>query len=192
LYRKQLKDADISDETVHGLLAKPMSDFNERVKARAFIAPKTIPVELILFGFIESVPRIFYVSQKTAKVVEQDFKYAIGSGSSAATTMMEWRGISEDSSLDEVLYALYEAKRIAETGPPVGKKMTMLAFIEPDGKLGQVTFKDMPLLAEAFDQFGPKPISPDWRLPGRITGAVARSNPESTTHDSQSPPPSQE
>ena len=142
--------------------------------------------------FTNSRGEPFYVSQKTAKVAEQEFKYAIGSGSGAATTMMEWRGISEDSSLDEVLYALYEGKRIAETGPPVGKKMTMLAFIEPDGELRQVTFEDMRLLEEAFGQFGPQPISPAWRLPGRITGAVARSNPESTTRDLRSPLPSPE
>jgi hypothetical protein len=110
LYKKRLEDAAVSDETIYNLLWKPMDDFRNRVADRAAMTPETPPVELVVFGFVESNPRIFCVSQKDGSVEEHAFKYAIGSGSYAATTMMEWRGLSEDSRLDEVLYALYDMR----------------------------------------------------------------------------------
>jgi hypothetical protein len=194
LYKRRLKDAVVSDDTIYALLRDTMDEFRQRVHARAHMTYKSPPVELLIFGFIESNPRIYYVSQKTGRVREQEYKYAIGSGSYAAQALLDWRGLSDTWTLDKTLYSLYEAKKISEAGPPVGKKATMLGFLEPLGDLSfmmtPISRTDLTLLDAALAQFGPRPITPDWHLPGRITGAIARDH-EDSTPDLQSPPASQ-
>jgi 20S proteasome alpha/beta subunit len=196
LYKNSLKGVALTDDNIFTVLQKPMDEFKERVSRRT-INPMSAPqyVDLLIFGFVEATPRIFHVGQE--KDLEEEAVYCvIGSGAQAAWAMLDWRGLSSMSRLDEVLYAAYEAMRIAEAGPPVGKKITLLAFLEPAGpsevKLEVIAHADLPLFAEAFESFGPKPLPPHWHLPGRITGAVARSVPQSTTRDLKSPLPSQE
>lgn len=196
LYQKRLKGMAITEDNIFTALQEPMDEFRERVSRRKR-DPESPPqyVDLLIFGFVEAIPRIFSIGQGY-ELQEHSAHCVIGSGAQAAWPILDWRGLSSMSRLDEALYVAYEAKRIAEAGPPIGKKITMLAFIEPygqsDPRLTQITFEDMHFLAEAFETFGPRPVTLDWHLPGRITGAVARSTPQSTTHDPKSPPPSPE
>jgi 20S proteasome alpha/beta subunit len=194
LYRKRLAGVAITDDNIFALLQSPMEEFRKRVSERKTESPPQ-SVDLLIFGFVEAAPRIFYIGQQH-ELQEHPMYCAIGSGAQAALPILDWRGLSSMSRLDEVVYAAYEAKRIAEAGPPVGKKITLVAFMEPNGpsdfRLTVIPFDDLHYLAEAFETFGPKPLTPDWCLPGRITGAVARSNLESTTSDSKSPLPSPE
>lgn len=200
LYPKMLKGFTVTEENVFRALSEPMEEFRRRFAARSksVKGPGGSPsnVEVLIFGFVESVPRIFHMSQADGDLEEEDLKWAIGSGAQAAWTMLEWRGLSEGSQLDHVLYAAFEAKKLAEAGPPVGKRATMLAFLEP---LGQSDFRLQPvfgegldLLNEAFQDFGPKRIAETWNLPRRVTHPTVAESPQSTTRDSQSPPPSPE
>lgn len=177
LFKKRLHGVALTDETVHPILFDAMREFRKRVSARAKMVVRVPPVELLVFGFVESCARIFYIAEKGGVVDEQDPKHAIGSGATASLATMEWRGISKTWTLDKVLYSLYEGKKMAEAGPPVGKT-TMLGFLKPiKGNHLAMTLvfrDDLSLLDEAFAEFGPKGLPPEWHLPGRITGAIAR------------------
>jgi hypothetical protein len=183
LYKKKLTGIAITEDNIFDLIQKPMDDFNQRVSRRKSDSG-TPPqyVDLIIFGFVESLPRIFHISQKDAILEEADLKCAIGSGALAAWTMLEWRGLSRSSLLDHVLYAAFEAKKLAEAGPPVGKKVTMLAFLEPlglsDFRREAVFGEGLALLDEAFQRFGPKHIDNSWGLPTRVTHPTGSGSPE--------------
>jgi len=196
LYKQQLKSQSITEDNVLELLWGPMDLFRKRCDRRnQYISdqsPRPPDVELLIFGFVETVPKIFYVGQATGDVVEQAQKSAIGTGASAAMTVLDWRFRSSIITLELVLYAAYEAKKMAEAGPPVGKEHTILGFVSPKDALSLtvIAYEDMQLFQEAFGEFGPKVIGAQCHLPGRITGAVVK-DPEWPTHDLSNPPASQ-
>jgi hypothetical protein len=68
-------------------------------------------------------PAIYRVSGDT--VSEVDHFACIGAGAVIAESSLYYREQGAHNSLDETLYAVYEAKRLGEKAPGVGKKTTM-------------------------------------------------------------------
>jgi 20S proteasome alpha/beta subunit len=176
VYKNAVGATPVTFANVHSLLSDPMETYRNQIANR-----KRQPgqIGLLFAGFVENESRIYSVSQD-GTVEERDFICAIGTGAEAAMTMLQWRGFSPDTTLQKVLYSAFEAKRISEAGV-VGKKNTMLGFLEPKGNdimVHVIPKKDLSLFDDAFNLFGPKPMTGEWHLPGRITGVIAKSLPE--------------
>ena len=69
---------------------------------------------------------IIYLDEQ-GPVASQAF-LAIGPGGAAAKAMLTWRKLTRHTPLDEAIYYLYEAKRIAEAVPLVDKSTTILTM----------------------------------------------------------------
>src|SRR5947209_16588899 len=84
---------------------------------------------LIVFGFIQEAPNIFRIEEDGEIHHCQNFS-AIGTGSVIAHTALYQREQKGDSSIEETLYNLYEASRLARIAPGVGE-IGEFAMFEP-------------------------------------------------------------
>ncbi len=100
--------------------------------------------------------------------------------------------------IESSIYHLYEAKRLTEKAPAVGKK-TQLYVIEPDRLIRRM--RSLTALEKYFEAFSPRPtsIEPNSVLSDLILierksfpNQVALQDPEATILDLKSPPPSPE
>lgn len=89
----------------------------------------------------------------------------MGTGYQMADTMLRWRNVTQFSTIPEVLYALYEAKKFGERSPQVGK-LTAMVILQPNPdssiRSRMVSKRGMDDLEDQFTMYGPKP----WNLRG--------------------------
>lgn len=127
----------------------------------------TVEVELLLASIVPGPDA--YERSFIFRLTNQDLEVrknfaAIGEGTAAAEQSLHRREQSELSLLTDTLYHVYEAKRMAELAPSIGKH-TSLAVIEPDDE-GEVSWKIRAISHEAkeylesrFLELGPKSFS---------------------------------
>jgi ATP-dependent protease HslVU (ClpYQ) peptidase subunit len=168
----------LADEYIKQLLGISYQEFlnNANTLPQEFVAEKLKDVSaiklgaaVILAGFVkvanqgtekeptERLPYLFVVDDQDGHqdVVRVENEFAvIGSGSYVAIPALNQREQDSEKTLMETIYAVFEAKRLAEVVPGVGK-MTSLEVIEPDRKwtLSQAGYDRCD---EVFRQIGPK------------------------------------
>jgi hypothetical protein len=131
------------------------------------IGQQQIEAELVLMGVVD---RHLVVAKYLNGVVsiEEDFA-AIGSGSPLAESFLFLRSQNRASPLAETIYAVYEAKRIGELAPGVGKTthiFVMALNIEDKPFFTTLnTEDDMELLEKQLRKFGPQPLNEFLFLP---------------------------
>jgi hypothetical protein len=112
--------------------------------------------ELVVFGFMAGgSPRIFKVSSDSA--LSCDSFAVIGTGTSVAESALFFRGQGPLTDLDSTVYSVYEAKRLAENAPGVGKK-TLLFIMKENGKVDHLTDIGGEALNNLFAMLAPKQI----------------------------------
>lgn len=141
-------------------LHKGMKAFNAILKRRGKAGCAS---ELLVCGFPESRPLVIHVSAHGVSEV-LDFR-AIGTGYPFAESLFRWRMTTQPlnpfENLHDVVYRVYEGKRLAETADGVGK-MTTLAIMshgaEPEDlfRLRFANFAWLEFLGSAFDRYGPQ------------------------------------
>lgn len=148
--------------------------------------------ELIVAGFLFGNPVIFKIGSDTAW--SRDDFAVIGSG----TTLAEWslfhRNQSFLNSRVATVYNVYEAKRLAEKDPHVGRG-TQLSIARPNAHLESISENGLKSLEKYFCRFGPRRVKlselpPDSFYP--ITSPSVQANLESSPADWLLQPPSPE
>jgi hypothetical protein len=118
------------------------------------ISTQVIESELILFG----PGMLQFALYKFSREVWECGDFAtIGCGATVAEPVLYQRQQNRINSVRETLYALYEAKKLAEVTPGVGEKtiMGVVLYESPDA-IRWVSPQGEEFLADEFDQFGPK------------------------------------
>ena len=94
--------------------------------------------------------------------IESSFA-AIGSGSLPALASLYRRQQSSTDSLAQTIYNVYEANRLSEEVPGVGKDYVDIYVLRQDGRLDALTEAGYTHLRKMYKQFGPKDI-PDEKV----------------------------
>ena len=113
-------------------------------------------VEIIVAGFCGKWPVILKVSGDS--VCECDDFAVVGSGAPAAESSLFYRSQNMHSSIDLTVYQVYEAKRLAEGSPGVGKTTKEVIFF-PCGDYRYVLQSGFRELDNHFASFGPQRIT---------------------------------
>ena len=112
--------------------------------------------ELILFGAASGE---FLLYKFSGGEVWQCRDFAvIGSGTTVAEPILYQRKQDWTKSVQETLYSLYEAKKLAEVTPGVGDKtLVAMQFLSKPGRLQWLSARGLEILEHEFSTFGPKP-----------------------------------
>jgi hypothetical protein len=116
---------------------------------------------MIIAGFIGDRPILFQLRDNELDIVT-NFSL-VGSGAYAAEMALHARKQTANTSLNQALYNVYEAKKIGETSPHVGAKTRMLVLHPPDQGSRRLTVQLVTptgenALDELFRKYGPKPM----------------------------------
>jgi hypothetical protein len=148
--------------------------------------------ELIVAGFLETKPIVFKISADSVWFCE-DFA-VIGSGTQIAEAALFNREQTFTRGKNQSLYCVYEAKKLAEKAPGVGKK-TNLYIVHPDRSVDAVLPPGFQVLDAHFERFAPRllgtPLMPASVFQHYPAG-VEKQDPPSTTADQPPPQPSPE
>ena len=126
-------------------------------------------VEMIIAGFIGKVPLLYRIAKDTSGWldVEPVTNFcAIGTGAYTAEPALHAREQAANGSLPKTLYNIYEAKKIGETSPAVGKKTAIIvARSERKEDMGVIRLQRLGGIGEKalqrlFRKHGPKPVMP--------------------------------
>jgi hypothetical protein len=165
-------------------------------------------VEVLLVGFLKAevkipgiepgfmhMPVIYKISEDRVWVC--DHFGVIGSGTTIGESSLYHREHTTVNSLDRTLYNVYEAKRLGEKAPGVGRK-TILSILRPPADDGVLPWEiirqgGIDLLESQFQRYGPQPVKDLEPIPQehRFT-RIVRAVQLSSTHDQSSQPPLQE
>jgi 20S proteasome alpha/beta subunit len=118
------------------------------------------PAQLLIAGFLGDRPVICVIGEEGSLArLEQNFA-AIGTGAHVALPSLYQREHEpSEVSLMQAIYHVYEAKRLGQVSPGVGKS-TSIEVLEPSGKLWSLTDWGYEWCEKMFKQLGPKPIRP--------------------------------
>jgi 20S proteasome alpha/beta subunit len=133
--------------------------------------PRALPnsksdAQCIVAGFIEGEPRIIRIEKEGVDTLP--FCVAIGIGGYHADTVLSWRQITQYSSLEQVLYCLYEAKRFGRLCKDVGSGTIMeILRLDKQGEMqvDLVMHQGLNEMGRWFERFGPKDLAYDLTLP---------------------------
>lgn len=151
-------------------------------------------IELLVCGFIDGVATIVKLTEDHVTVCE---KYAaIGAGAFLAEADLMQRDYLDFAGVDYATYLAYEAKRLGERAPGVGRATGLVALLNGQSGVTMDIFnvEQLPLLERKFKRFGPQPLSADKlkRLPRDAWIRVNELDQEPTTVDQLSQRPWQE
>jgi hypothetical protein len=118
------------------------------------IAAHDFNAEAIISGFLGGKPVIFVVNGES--VYSCDDFAVIGSGSDLAEAALYHRDQNFTSGANRTMYCVYEAKRLAERAPGVGRK-TQMFIVRPDSTRG-IEMQGFDVLDDWFKQYGPQPV----------------------------------
>jgi len=133
-----------------------------------------LDASLIIAGFLnetdfssgEVSPRPFLaVVEEVADVsgsqeyVKLEYEFAaIGSGQYTALSSLYRREQDSTNSLRRSLYKVYEANRLSENVPGVGKKYIAVYVLHSDGHVEELTKEGYDYLSDRYEEFGPQKI----------------------------------
>jgi hypothetical protein len=135
------------------------------------IADLSLGVDLIITGFVEMIdyvgtetflyPCIIQVSASGNQLLDisiQDSFACVGEGAASASASLLFRAHSDDWKLTKTVYAVYEAKTLAEILPSVGGATSIYIQFE-DEPLKYINSAGFKKCEDLFDVFGPKKIA---------------------------------
>lgn len=135
------------------------------------VADLNLGVDLIVTGFVEMIdyegngkflyPCIIQVSASGNQLLDvsiQDSFACVGEGAASASASLLYREHSDDWALPKTVYAVSEAKRLAEIVPSVGEATSIYVQSE-DEPLKYINSSGFKKCDTLFDEFGPKPLS---------------------------------
>ena len=149
------------------------------------ISAHRLEVELIVAGFLpgqdqEREPVIVKLSEE--EVTTCDTFAAIGSGALLANASLMQRDYSSIATIEYATYLAYEAKRLGERAPGVGRETNIMVMVDgPSGSTFRELFRDqLATLETLFKRFGPQPITDTniMRLPPNAWHPEDGSDPE--------------
>jgi hypothetical protein len=165
IYKKRFTSTVLTPASYKEELWAGMQEFNDMISRLTY--RDRSDVQLIVSGFIEKEPLLLCVD--SYGIAEPLVFHAIGSGQFIVEAILRWRKPSLFSTLREVLYCVYEAKRLAEeAGGRVGKLTSILVIEQkPEGGIAIRTLKPkgFDVLEADFERWGPKPFAPDHQFP---------------------------
>lgn len=131
-------------------------------KYQSDIENNPLGVEMIIAGFVGNEPCLFELRE--GELAHSTNFCLVGTGAYTAEPALHARGQRRYTAVSETLYNCYEAKRIAESSPFVGKDTRMLIVHPPDHtskghvRAQVVTPEGEKWLRGLFRRYGPKPI----------------------------------
>jgi hypothetical protein len=143
-----------------------------RTKMSEEVSKIKLGASLIVAGFMaetmfdddskELVPFLCLVDDTAASPddvrMESDVA-CIGSGNFAAATSLYRREQNSMDSLEKTLYNVYEANRLSEEVPGVGKNFLSMNILHQDGKMKELTDAGYSHLRRMYARYGPREIS---------------------------------
>jgi 20S proteasome alpha/beta subunit len=128
-----------------------------------------IEAELLLVGYVP-LPRTKDLSHfeaylcRSGDIFSRQHFAAIGSGAAVAESALYQRQQNKNSSLSDTLYCVYEAKRLGENVPGVGKETRLAVWCINDGDDLDRPFRNwhelnagaLRFLEQQFQEYGPK------------------------------------
>jgi hypothetical protein len=111
--------------------------------------------DVIVAGFVGGVPHI-YTLRQDCHVEEAEAFACIGSGEYIAHGALFQRKFRWGLDIEEAMYYVYEAKRLSEVAPGVGRS-THLRIVEPDGVL-PLSQQELLALENQYQRFGLQPF----------------------------------
>ncbi len=159
-----------------------------------------LEVELILAGFIAEPagePEALILKLSGERVSRCDSFAAIGSGAFLAEASLMQRNYIAIAGVPYATYLAYEAKRLGERAPGVGKETGIVALVHHQQHGVVLNFfvpEKIPLLEKEFRRFGPQRLTASKLkpLPQDAWFRATEPDQESTTADPSPPPPSRE
>jgi 20S proteasome alpha/beta subunit len=123
----------------------------------------TVPeIELLLVGPLAGRLALFRYSG--GKIMREDNFAAVGTGAPIAESSLFQRGQHEHCNMTDTLYNVFEAQRLANIAPGVGKNK-MFAVVTADSAIRFVTDSGEEYLAKQYQRLGPKDLDLE-PLPG--------------------------
>ncbi len=157
----------LADRYTHALYTKTYDEFLEASFPESVVTEhvqnvsrQSITAELILIGLVDGQFVIAHVAN--GDVMLTSAFAAIGSGYAIAESTLFQRKQHDLASLQNTIYCVYEAKKLGEIAPGVGKTTTMM-ILRRDEKShtlvhDDVLDSDLKYLDAQFKKFGPRPL----------------------------------
>jgi 20S proteasome alpha/beta subunit len=108
--------------------------------------------------FLAVVDEVTDVSGSQGYVTLEHEFAAIGSGQSTALSSLYRREQDSTNSLRRSLYKVYEANRLSESVPGVGKEYIAMYILHSDGHVEELTKDGYDYLSSLYNKFGPQKI----------------------------------
>jgi hypothetical protein len=157
--RRIVRSQALTLDNYRNVLAEGWKEFETTLAERA----STTDAQCILAGFIEKEPRIIRIQRGSIDALP--FFTSIGIGAYHADTIFSWRKITQFSSLEQVLYFMYEAKRFGELCRDVGKNtlMYVVSLTEAGAINADIVMAEGLNIMDAWfrERFGPRPVGYD-------------------------------
>jgi hypothetical protein len=140
-------------------------DFQRRL---GLIEDHPLRVDLIIAGFLGQFPVLCELRNGE---LELRTNYSmIGTGVYTAEPSLHSRKQQEMTTVHSTMYNVYEAKKLGEASPHVGKFTTMLVLSPPDAPsesmhIDVVQPEGLNYLDNLYDQYGPKPMPCQYTFP---------------------------
>jgi 20S proteasome alpha/beta subunit len=161
-YEQKLARAKFTVSNYRDVLWKPMQVFADANAKRASYQQEDADVKLLLIAVVEGGFRLLTVDSNGIR--EHSYHAAIGTGEDSATAMLRWRKPTDTTDLQAAIYFAYEAKRIGEVSPHVGKHTFINVLCPKHGLRRPIEEKEIEEVKEAFNRFGPQPFDWKWKL----------------------------
>jgi hypothetical protein len=132
-------------------------------------------LHMIIAGFVGALPVLCEIRDG---VVEWKTTYAmVGVGAYTAEPALHARKQAANATLHQAVYNVYEAKRMGENSPYVGKNTSLFVISGPEPITVRSWSDTGKVCIEAlFDAFGPKPMSTPPKLPSNFLSDPIKPN----------------
>jgi 20S proteasome alpha/beta subunit len=155
IYKKALKKAPaLKIGNYKELLWKPMQDFTDANRDKDYL--ESTDAQLLIVALVEGSFRILTIDASGPR--ESSYFGAIGTGADSAMAMLRWRKPTDKMQLNRAIYCAYEAKKLGEVSPHVGKQTFINVLSDKKGLLyWTLKPEEISALGEKFSRFGPQP-----------------------------------
>ncbi len=130
-----------------------------------YVADIRLEAQLIVCGFCDNDPVIFLIDETRGAPIAGPIENfaAIGSGSLIALSVLHQREHQSTVPFRRALYHVYEAKRLGEAAPGVGKQTTVTVLLV-GGKVGRPNESASFFVQQCYDRYAPKDLEgkEDW------------------------------
>lgn len=142
----------------------------ERLPAEVFfdavqqISKISLEAELIIAGFIDRTAEIYYTDSQGRARAATHFAI-VGEGEYVASSALLRRQQDDFTSLENTIYNVFEAKKLAQAVGSVGQ-YTFLAVIREDGSVNLTSLEVDRQLEKLFEKYGPPAVPNNLKFEG--------------------------